>query len=176
MRRVLLVLGLVFACGCGVAVSTNSGTMKSLASDGFEHLIGQPVPTFTLEDEAGPLRSSEFRGKVLLLDFWGRRCPPCRASAPVLERFSRDFKEEGLVVLGVNAQGDTPTEIRQYAEQHAYTYRFAWRSDNLRRDLGVRMLPTFVVVDRQGIVRAAFTGIENLEMKLNEVIQPLLRS
>jgi thiol-disulfide isomerase/thioredoxin len=153
-----------------------NGTFKSPEDYGPMALIGQPIPGFTVEDEKGQLSSTDLNGKVVLLDFWGLLCPPCRASSPLLEKFHREYGPEGLVVLGVHSQGDKPVQIREYVETHGYTYRSTWRGGKLIKACGVTQLPTFVIIDRAGIVRDVFIGIDNLENNLITSIRPLLRS
>jgi len=170
MCRLFLVLALV-AVGC----SDFRQHGLSRPPEGLPNLVGRPVPAFALEDVNGsPLRSDELVGKVLVLDFWHLSCPPCLASAPILEKIHREFADRGLVVVGLNVRDDEE-RVREYGRKRGYTYRLACHPDEFKRACGVMMLPTFVIVDRAGIVRQVFVGDDNLEAKLTEVVGALLK-
>jgi thiol-disulfide isomerase/thioredoxin len=171
MRRILVLLTLAILCGCGVTSQTSAP--ESVRTEGPVALVGHPLPEFSLESADGPVTSADLKGKVLLIDFWGVQCPPCAASAPTVERFHREFSDEGLVVLGVNVQND-PGMINWYTKEHGYTYRMCWHSTEFKRACGLQTIPTFLVVDRQGIVRACFLGANDLESNLLKAIRPLL--
>jgi thiol-disulfide isomerase/thioredoxin len=67
--------------------------------------VGTQAPDFELNDLRNqPIKLSELKGKVVLLDFWATWCAPCLAALPDLELLNRDFKDKGLVVIGINGE------------------------------------------------------------------------
>ena len=118
-----------------------------------------PAPDFTLEDLSGNLFSlSRMRGRAVLLDFWASWCGPCRAEMPVLERLHRQFVERGLLVVGVNVDEPRETAAR-FIEQQGYTFTVLLdRSFEASMLYDARSLPTLVLVDAEGSVRAYGRG------------------
>jgi peroxiredoxin len=118
-----------------------------------------PAPDFTLEDLSGNLFSlSRMRGRAVLLDFWASWCGPCRAEMPALERLHRQFVERGLLVVGVNVDEPRETAAR-FIEQQGYTFTVLLdRSLEASMLYDARSLPTLVLVDAEGNVRAYGRG------------------
>jgi peroxiredoxin len=81
-----------------------------------------PTRDFTLPDAAGNKVSlSDFRGKLVLLNFWASWCVPCREEMPAIERLYREFQNKGLVVLGVNVR-DKKEDALAFLQEHEVTY------------------------------------------------------
>jgi peroxiredoxin len=122
---------------------------------------GKPAPDFstTLLDGT-PVSSQSLRGKVVVLDFWATWCPPCREGLPHLQAMSADpgLSKSGLTVMAVNESEDDGT-VRDFLNGHHFGFDVV-RDGNgsLGRTFDVSELPTTVVIGRDGIVRAIFTG------------------
>ena len=70
--------------------------------------IAQEAPDFTLKSLDGPnLRLEEYRGQVILINFWASWCGPCRQEMPILDRLHQRYEDTGFAVLGVNVEGET---------------------------------------------------------------------
>jgi cytochrome c biogenesis protein CcmG, thiol:disulfide interchange protein DsbE len=125
-------------------------------------LVGKPLPAVKMTDLKGKVHTNaSLRNKVVLLDFWATWCGPCKAASPVMQSLHTKFGTKGLVVIGANAEGtggDTKKETAAYAKKHKYTYTFTHSNDALSSKLGVVGLPTFILIDRKGVVREVFTG------------------
>jgi thiol-disulfide isomerase/thioredoxin len=113
------------------------------------------APDFTLEDLSGKTFSlSMMRGRTVLLDFWASWCGPCRSEMPVLERLHRQFAERGLMVVGVNVEEPRETAAR-FIEQQGYTFTVLLdRRLEASMLYNARALPTLVLVDAEGNIRA----------------------
>ena len=115
-------------------------------------LIGKPAPPLTLNDMNGKRVSlSDFKGKVVLLDFWATWCGPCRRAMPHLEALHRKYRDQGLVVLGLNHERDHD-KVRKFAEEQV-SYTILLDADEQFTQYGVRGIPTAFYVDSEGIIR-----------------------
>jgi thiol-disulfide isomerase/thioredoxin len=117
-----------------------------------------------------PVKLSDLRGRVVLLDFWATWCPPCIAAFPHLTEWHEKYKDKGLVILGLTryygqAEGQSVDEeyefgfLQRFKKMHRLPYGIAVASndDNLR-NYGVSGIPTAVIIDRHGIIRYVGTG------------------
>jgi thiol-disulfide isomerase/thioredoxin len=114
------------------------------------------APSFSLEDRGGRRVSlSDFRDRVVLLDFWATWCAPCRASMPKVEKLHQRFGSRGLQVIGINIEGRSD-EVIEYIDDGGYSFLFLfdggnWRS-NISRAYGVTSIPRSYLIDRRGRV------------------------
>ena len=85
-------------------------------------LVGKPAPDFQLTlFDGSQVRLSDFRDRVVFLNFWASWCPPCRAEAPLLEAAWRHYRDRGVVFLGVNIQ-DREASAREFLEEFGITF------------------------------------------------------
>ena len=100
--------------------------------------------------DARPLSIAEYRGSVIILNFWASWCLECRPEMPVLERLHREFSSRGLVVIGVNTR-ETKEAARRYAKELGLTFPLVLDRDGKINALyGVVGLPTTFVIGRDG--------------------------
>ena len=131
------------------------------------------APALALPDEEGKKtwRLSELRGKVVLVNFWATWCPPCRKELPSMERLWRQFKDAGLVVLGVNV-GETGDEVFAFSNGLDTPLTFPLLLDeesSVAQSWPVKGLPTTFLVDKQG--RIAFGAIGGREFDSAAIVQ-----
>jgi len=117
-----------------------------------------------------PLKISELRGRVVLLDFWATWCGPCVIAFPHLKAWYEKYKDKGLVIVGMTqyygtAAGRAVTEpqevafVEKFKKEHALPYGIAIAANEDNMDnYGVTGIPTAVLIDRRGIVRFIDTG------------------
>ena len=117
--------------------------------------VGETAPGFSLEDLAGEkVELEDFRGKVVLLDFWSTRCPPCRKAMPHLQELHEKYKNEGLVVVGVSLDVN-----KRVVERFLQALRcdFLILMDPQGRETGrlyrIRFIPTTLIIDKKGVIR-----------------------
>jgi peroxiredoxin len=125
--------------------------------------VGSPAPNFTLKDLDGqPAALSQFKGKVVFLDFWATWCPPCKMSLPHTQATSqRDEAKKGdLVVLGIAGFNEGADKIRPFMKENSYTFRTLLdnHGNEVAQDYQVQGIPTFVVVGRDGKVTYIASG------------------
>ncbi len=120
--------------------------------------VGDRAPNFTLPDLNGkPISLSDFRGHVVILDFWASWCPPCRASMPTLRKYYEEYKDKGLVLIGVSLDRSAE-DARSFLEANGYHDLIAlWgsvsASQGVAREYGIYGIPHTFVIDPNGIIR-----------------------
>ena len=126
---------------------------EQLQRDAPTKSLGKPAPKFTLLDlENKPLNLSELKGKVVLLDFWATWCAPCRAALPNMELLHRDFKDKGLLVLGVDTE--EPKDQAAFMEKFGYTFRSLVDANEKVKNLyHVGGIPATVLIDKDGKIQ-----------------------
>jgi peroxiredoxin len=134
-----------------------------------------PAPDFALETLAEEtVRLSDFKGRVVLVNFWASWCPPCRDEMPALEAYYQDHKDEGLVILGVNVK-DSKGAITAFLEEHTVSFPIVLDRDAKTAGMyDITGLPTTVFVDREGMVIGTWPGMVTktfLENKITPLLQ-----
>jgi thiol-disulfide isomerase/thioredoxin len=161
-----------------------SGLAEDMSRD-FDYLTGQirkrakfvnkPSPHWTAEDFSGEKQAlDDYRGKVILLDFWYRGCPWCIRAMPMIKRVAEHFKNRHVAVIGVNTDKERTDAI--FVLQKTSPPYPNLEGRGLVKQYDVTAYPTFIVIDRNGLVRRIIVGYEpSLTEKLIEVIEPLLQ-
>lgn len=119
------------------------------------------APDFTLENlDEEKLSLSDFRGQVVMLNFWATWCPPCRREIPSMESIYRDLGKDGFVVLAVNEFED-PDHVFAYTGQLSVDPTFPVlldRDSAVSQLYGVKGLPTTLLIDKQGKIAYRAVG------------------
>jgi cytochrome c-type biogenesis protein len=133
----------------------------------------EPAPDVELKTTDGkPLKLSDLRGQVVLLNFWATWCVPCRSEIPGLNEMQRDLAGRGFKVLGVSTS-DSAELIREYQKDVRQEYTVAVGDDGVANKYAVGVLPTTFVIDRQGRIRKKVIG-EKTRAEFEAMIVPLL--
>jgi len=147
---------------------------SSLASSGME---GQPAPDFALKSSTGEnLRLSEYRGDVVMINFWATWCGPCRQEMPLLDELYSRYQRVGFNLLGVNIDDDSSRAMNMIEELGVnFPVLFDARKE-VSELYEVEAMPVTVIVDREGTVRYVHHGYKPgyEEMYLDQ-IRSLLR-
>ena len=140
-------------------------------------VLGQEstAPQFKLKDLNGrTVRLSDYRGKVVLINFWATWCPPCRAEMPDLIRLQREHARQGLQIIGITYPPENRTRVRRFARSLKVNYPIVLGSRQLKaRFSSEEALPLTVVIDREGKVNEIISGIL-LRQEFDEKIKPLI--
>jgi len=157
MKKLIFVL-ITLAGSAGLAAAADISTLIQNA-DMQALPAGTSIVDFSLHDLSGNnVRLSDFSGKVVLLNFWATWCPPCRAEIPQLESLYKEYKDKGLVVLGVDLQ-EAPAGVRDFVSKNKMTYPVLLdTSGQIGGSYGVRSIPTTYLVDKQGNVTSGTLG------------------
>lgn len=133
------------------------------------------APNITLPrlDGRGSASLSDFRGKVVVLNYWASWCVPCREESPLLQRFHERIEDRGGLVLGVDLR-DVDSKAREFIREYGLTYPMLrdGPGDTLE-EFGVVAYPETFVIDREGRIAASVRGPVD-ERFLNRRVLPLL--
>ena len=135
----------------------------------------QPFSHLALKNLRGhELRLSEYKGKVVLLNFWATWCAPCRAEMPDLVKWQREYQRRGLQVIGVTYPPTELVEVRQFIKRIKVNYPVVLGTAQTKANFDKsEILPVTVVIDKSGRVREVIQGVlfpEEFEQK----VKPLL--
>lgn len=149
-KKTVLFFSLVslFVCGCG-------GREESTATHGSK------APDFELKDLQGRVHHlSDFRGRVVILNFFATWCAPCRTEVPYLVRLYRGFADEGLQVIGVSLDEDGGTALGPFIRQYGIPYPVVLATRQTLADYGgVQGIPSTFLIDHTGVISENFVGL-----------------
>ena len=116
---------------------------------------------FSLLDVNGKtVRLSDYRGKVVLLNFWATWCGPCKVEIPWFMEFEQRYKDRGFAVLGIAMDDEGWDAVKPYLAAHRVNYRVVIGNDEVSRNYGgVDSLPTTLIIDQQGGIAATHIGL-----------------
>jgi peroxiredoxin len=140
-------------------------------------MVGKDAPDFALKTLAGAnLRLSEFRGQVVLVNFWARWAGDSRQEMPALNKINTIYERAGLVVLGVSIDEDL-RRARDFAEAMKVSYPIMFDTgSDIGRDYLLEKMPMTILVDRSGVVRYSHVGFKSGDDRIYlEKIRELLR-
>ena len=134
------------------------------------------TPQFTLKDLKGrTVRLSDYRGKVVLINFWATWCPPCRAEMPDLIKLQREYGKEGLQIIGITYPPERQARVRRFARSLKVNYPIALGTREIKDGFSSEeTLPLTVVINRDGKVSEIISGIL-LRDEFDEKVKPLLK-
>jgi peroxiredoxin len=130
---------------------------------------GLPIADFELVSLTGEtVKLSQFRGRPVIINFWGTWCPPCRNEMPLLQSVYEAHQPD-LVILAVNVD-DSVANIEQFVEEMDLTFTILLDENNsVRSQFQVIGFPTTYFVDREGVLREQFIGELN-QQRIDEYI------
>jgi len=144
-----------------------------LASSGWG--AGKAAPNFSLKDvlQGKEYSLSQFKGKVVVINFFTFFCGPCRDEMPDLNKINNELKGRGLVTLGIALSSD-PTQIRFLVKQLGLEYPVLTGDDKVSDAYGsIAVVPTTVIIDKEGNVAQRIEGTRKKEV-FQKLIEPLL--
>jgi len=153
-RFLIFVLGAAILAGVFSIVWMQSAKYEPL-------VVGKTAPDFSLLDlNDKPYRLSDFRGKVVFLNFWATWCKPCREEMPSMEILNKNFEKDGLVILAVSIDRVTTTkDIPPFVKGMNLTFPVlidSWgKTDMPYKRMGV---PETFIIDQQGVIREIVIG------------------
>ncbi|PDW03317.1 redoxin domain-containing protein [Candidatus Viridilinea mediisalina] len=181
-ERTYALVGVVLAFALVATIWVLTGSDSEGVAGQAMPQMNRVAPEFTLQTLDGtPLSLSDFQGQVVLLNFWGTWCEPCKRELPALEQAHQQYHEQGLVVIGVNlthserAQGGDAATVQAFLEQFGVTYPNVLDLEGaVTNAYRVFPLPTSFFVDQTGYIRYVHIGelrFQDVEARFLELLR-----
>ncbi|MGF1483846.1 MAG: peroxiredoxin family protein [Opitutales bacterium] len=165
----------IFSSGAPGASPFLQAVAKSPA-DSLKVSKGTAAPDWALSDATGRDQSlAAHDGKVVVLNFWAKFCPPCMAEIPSFNSVAEDYAEADVAVLGVAIDFDDDASLRAFAEKKGIDFAVACAKPELLElfTSGALMVPTTIVIDREGVVSQVLVGYQE-EQVLRQAVENVL--
>jgi peroxiredoxin len=150
----------------------------SLSATQPQPTAGAPAPAWKLQDVNGKtVSSADFKGKVVILDFWATWCSPCRAELPGFIELQKEHGKDGLAIIGASVDGAAEiAAVKKFAEKFGVNYPVVLADEETVRAFGgVDAIPTTFVIDREGRIVSRHVGFAE-KAELEKEIKRLLRA
>ena len=173
-------MGLLFTVGCDSGYSDSSGPTSDSEPQSLKRglpTLGSLSPAFQLVDlEGSQIALSDFKGKVVLLNFWATWCGPCRVEMPAMETLYQDLHKEGLEVLAVSIDSQGKIVTQPFQEAMGLTFLILHDPDyQVGAAYGARTLPMTYLIDREGVIRHRIFGARDWNgQEARQLIRTLL--
>lgn len=149
-----------------------SGPSRTAETASHKHSSDRkPAPDFALKDADGKnVKLSDYRGKVVLLNFWATWCGPCQLEIPWFIDFQKQYQSQGLEIIGVSMDDEGWPVIKPFVASHKMNYRVLLGNDSVTQLYGgIDSLPTTFLIDRQGRVAKVHVGLAGRNEYLDEI-------
>jgi thiol-disulfide isomerase/thioredoxin len=192
IRRGLLVLAFVLAGGLFVQIraedkkdskDADGKSVEELAKEGYwgkesnwkkhEKLMGKPMPKLELSDwvdEKKKVEPADMKGKIVVVDFWATWCGPCLASIPHNNKVAKGYADKGVLLVGA-CGGGGEENMPEVAKERKIEYPVAKASEETTKAWAVQWWPTYVIVDRKGVIRAIGIKPDYVEKVLDALLK-----
>ncbi|HYP06397.1 MAG TPA: TlpA disulfide reductase family protein [Bryobacteraceae bacterium] len=168
LAAIVLAAALCLSSGC-------TKTEEKAAAPVKKNSDRKPAPEFSLKDADGrTVTLADYKGKVVLLNFWATWCGPCKIEIPWFIEFEQKYKDRGFAVLGVAMDEEGFEVVKPYLEQAKVNYRVVMGNDSVATLYGgVDSLPTSFVLDQDGRIASTHVGLVSKSDYENDISQLL---
>lgn len=172
---VLTALYFLFASGDDEDKPSSSENRNDVDDDNVGTAIGMTAPDFTLTDTDGIKFSlSDYRGKIVLLDFMATWCGPCVTEMDHLKEVKGNYFDKEVRIISIDVDdAETSKELRDFGTEHECNWRFTAGGGSVGNTYGAASIPTLYLVDEQGTVSYKATGVTDysvLSSELDELV------
>lgn len=166
---------LMLAASLAVAGCASSVTKGEPARGNRKASDRKPAPDFELKDVNGrTIRLSDYRGQVVLLNFWATWCGPCKIEIPWFVEFQRTYKDRGFTVIGVSVDEDGWDAVRPFLAARQVNYPVVVATPEVEMKYGgVEALPMSFLIDRNGLIASTHVGLVTKKTYEDEIRQLL---
>ena len=166
--RYAFLFAVICLAGCVTAPESVRAAVKAEAKR-------NPAPNFSLKDADGKVvRLSDYKGKVLLLNFWATWCGPCKIEIPWFIEFEQNYRDKGFAVLGVAMDEEGWAAVKPFVAARKVNYRMVIGDDMTAQMYGgVDSLPTSFLIDREGRTAAVHVGLVSKKVYQDDIAQLL---
>lgn len=171
LAALALLAGLLALLVYGVVIKTGGNKYDNALAEGKR--LPAPERRVRVLNDSRTASLADYRGKVVLLNFWASWCEPCKEEAPAIERAYRKYAKDGLVVLGADVD-DLSKDANEFIIKNHLTYpSMRYSSANATKDFGTKRMPETFIIDRNGNV-AALKRMQVDDAWLNTVLPSVL--
>lgn len=137
---------------------------------------GDKAPPIKVTTTSGqPVTLANYRGYVLVMDYFATWCIPCKESIPHLNSLNRKYGKQGLQILGMSVDEGNDREVKSFITERKISYPVAIAGEDLQTEYGLRSIPTVYVIDKKGVVAERFQGYSDQTGRaMEETIKRLL--
>jgi thiol-disulfide isomerase/thioredoxin len=137
---------------------------------------GDPAPPLKVVSMSGQkITLANYKGHVLILDFFATWCTPCRSSIPHFIGLYSKYNKQGLEILGMSADEDADKEVREFVGEQKIIYPVALAGEEMITDYGIRSLPTVYVINKKGVIAEKYMGFnDDMAKSMETLIKKLL--
>lgn len=137
----------------------------NVSKDNFQSTAFKKAPDFNLISlNNNEIKLSNYKDKIIILDFWATWCPPCRAEIPHFIELYKKYKEQGLMIIGV-ATSDEKYKVKEFVKNFKINYPVVMADEKILQNFGdIRGLPTTFIIDKEGNIREKFVGYRPKEV------------
>ena len=131
------------------------------------------APDFSLKTPDNRIvKLSDYKGKIVILNFFGTWCPPCRMEIPDFVKFYKENKKKGIVIIGI-AVGSRPEDVKKIIKEFKINYPVCISDGEVEKKYGgIRFVPTSFIIDKRGNIYKKQIGMMNKE-QLEEILKEL---
>jgi cytochrome c biogenesis protein CcmG/thiol:disulfide interchange protein DsbE len=160
----ILIIGLVVIASLsyGFLSSTETVPAKSKTESQKKQVREYPdAPDFALRDlDGNTVKLSDYKGKVVIIDFWATWCGPCRRGIPEFIELQSEYGEEKLAILGISVDQGDLSVVPKFAKNYGINYPVLYANMDVQQKYGpIRSIPTAFIVDKAGKVRNLAIGL-----------------
>ncbi len=159
-----------------LTLSLAAGLLAPVVLRAGDTFPSTPAPAWQLKDVDGATVSSDqFKGKVVVLDFWATWCPPCREEIPGYIDLQRKYGKDGLAIVGVSLDRDGPAVVKRFMAAQKMNYQVVMGDDAIVDAFGgVEAIPTTFIIDRSGMIRYRKVGAMP-KAEFEDILRPFLK-
>jgi thiol-disulfide isomerase/thioredoxin len=134
------------------------------AANNTSNSSSELAPDFVLTDTQGnQVKLSDYRGKVVILDFWATWCPPCRKGIPDLIDLKKTYKDR-LAIIGISLDTDSKNDVVPFMKEYGINYKVVYGDNDVVQKYGnIQAIPTSFIIDQKGNIVTSFVGLQRIE-------------